>query len=100
MTRRRRRSKSQKSKRCVLKFKFYICYVPEYYKPLLQNPKDLPDNKAITCEISRLCEKWQCHSTSCGGSHCFVHPEEKNHFLLSQSFQLVGCGNCKWPQVL
>ena len=29
--------------------------------------------------------KLQCHSTSCGGSHCYIHPKERNHFPLSHS---------------
>ena len=59
--------------------------VPEYQLLLLQDPNDLPCNKAIIREISWLREKWQCHSTSCGGSHCYVHPKEKSHFPLSHS---------------
>lgn len=89
--RRRRRSEIQRKKRCVrvLEFKLCICYVPdsEYQLLLLhwQDPNDLPGNKAITHEISQLHEKWQCHSTSCGGFHCYVHPEEKKHLPLGHS---------------
>ena len=46
---------------------------------------DLPGNKALTREIGRLREKWQCHSTTCGQSHCYVHPDEKIHFPLSHT---------------
>ena len=46
---------------------------------------DLPGNKAITREIGRLREKWQCHSNTCGQFHCYVHPEEKTHFALGHS---------------
>lgn len=46
---------------------------------------DLPGNKALTREIGRLREKWQCHSTSCGQYYCYVHPDEKTHFSLSHT---------------
>jgi hypothetical protein len=60
-----------------------ICYFSSNL--FAQDPMDLPGNKALTREIGRLREKWQCHSTSCGQSHCYVHPNEKTHFPLSHT---------------
>lgn len=75
-----RKAKRQRKKRCAIVFFFnnwliFAC----------QDPMDLPSNKAITREVGRLREKWQCHSNACRQSHCYVHPEEKTHFAFSHS---------------
>ncbi|KAJ7939894.1 hypothetical protein B0H13DRAFT_1542013, partial [Mycena leptocephala] len=49
----------------------------------------LPGNVALNAKIGALREKWQCPTLGaggrCGSTHCFVHPDEPDHFPLSHA---------------
>jgi hypothetical protein len=45
--------------------------------------KILEGNVAKEENIMLLRNRWLCHSPKCGGTHCFVPPDDAEHFLLS-----------------
>ncbi|KAJ7861118.1 hypothetical protein B0H14DRAFT_2576260 [Mycena olivaceomarginata] len=44
-------------------------------------------NVALKAKIGALCERWMCPTPNgqCGSEHCFVHPDEADHFALSHA---------------
>ncbi|KAJ7732491.1 hypothetical protein B0H14DRAFT_3517623 [Mycena olivaceomarginata] len=47
----------------------------------------LPANVALNAKIGALRERWMCPTPNgqCGSEHCFVHPDEADHFALSHA---------------
>ncbi|KAJ7895257.1 hypothetical protein B0H14DRAFT_2558834 [Mycena olivaceomarginata] len=47
----------------------------------------LPANVALNAKIGTLRERWMCPTPNgqCGSKHCFVHPDEADHFALSHA---------------
>ncbi|KAJ7144346.1 hypothetical protein C8R44DRAFT_601387 [Mycena epipterygia] len=57
-------------------------------KTKVPNARDiLPGNVALNDKIAAIREKWKCPTQGgrCGSEHCFVHPDEPDHFPLSQA---------------
>ncbi|KAF7372518.1 hypothetical protein MVEN_00113700 [Mycena venus] len=54
----------------------------------VRNERDiLPANVALNAKIGALRERWKCPAPAvpCGSEHCFVHPDEPDHFPLSHA---------------
>ncbi|KAJ7038484.1 hypothetical protein C8F04DRAFT_911554, partial [Mycena alexandri] len=47
----------------------------------------LPANLALNGKMAAICEKWICPDPGgpCGSDHCFIHPNEPEHFPLSHA---------------
>ncbi|KAF7372261.1 hypothetical protein MVEN_00085600 [Mycena venus] len=55
-------------------------------KTKVTNARDiLPGIVALNDKIAAIRERWKCPGGRCGSEHCFVHPDEPEHFPLSQA---------------
>ncbi|KAJ7309325.1 hypothetical protein DFH08DRAFT_719284, partial [Mycena albidolilacea] len=62
--------------------------LPKPRRARIRNERDiLPANVALNAKIGALRERWLCPTPNgrCGSAHCFIHPDEIDHFPLSHA---------------